>query len=156
MELLKQKSGINLIHVPYRGGGPAASGGMAGGVAAMFGGGSVAPLVQAGKLRALAVSGLRRSPLLPQVPPIADFYPGYEVTIWQGLFVPLGTPPAVIARLPSKVGAILRQPSFAEKLSPPRTGEPYVTAPRDLLAPILAAPDSSRKLYNDAPRAHQS
>src|SRR5262249_12479022 len=61
MELLKRQSGIDLVHVPYRGGGPAAIGVMAGDVAAMFGGGSVAPLIQGGKLKRLAVSGQRRS-----------------------------------------------------------------------------------------------
>src|SRR5581483_5278224 len=65
MELLKRQAGINLIHVPYRGGGPAAIGVMAGDVAAMFGGGSVGTLVQSGKLRGLATSGARRSPLFP-------------------------------------------------------------------------------------------
>src|SRR5436305_3030318 len=65
MELLKLHAGINLVHVPYRGGGPAAIGVMGGDVAAMFGGGSVAPLVQSGQLRGLAVSGPRRSALLP-------------------------------------------------------------------------------------------
>ena len=83
MEFLKQRAGIDLVHMPYRGGGPAAIGVMAGDVAAMFGGGSVAPLAQAGKLLPLAVSGRQRSPLLPDVPPIAQFYPGYEVIIWQ-------------------------------------------------------------------------
>src|SRR5262249_38983104 len=65
MELLKQQAGIDLVHVPYRGGGPAAIGVMAGDVSAMFGGGSVAPLIQAGKLKGLAVTGQRRSKLLP-------------------------------------------------------------------------------------------
>src|SRR2546422_2145645 len=83
MELLKQQAGIDLVHVPYRGGGPAAIGVMAGDVAAMFGGGSVAPLVQAGKLKGVAVTGQRRSRLLPDLPALADVYPRYEITIWQ-------------------------------------------------------------------------
>jgi tripartite-type tricarboxylate transporter receptor subunit TctC len=136
MEFLKQKAGIDLVHVPYRGGGPAAIGVMAGDVAAMFGGGSVAPLAQDGKLRALAVSGRHRSPLLPDVPPIAEFYPGYEVTIWQGLFAPLATPPAVIVRLRNDLDAILRERSFAERLAAAGAGEPYLTTPEELVARI--------------------
>ena len=136
MELLKQRAGIDLVHVPYRGGGPAAIGVMAGDVAAMFGGGSVAPLAQSGKLRALAVSGSNRSPLLPDLPPIAELYPGYEVTIWQGLFAPVGTPEPVVARLRSELDSILREQGFAERLVAAGAGEPYVTTPAELEARI--------------------
>src|SRR5215813_3784438 len=136
MELLKQQAGIDLVHVPYRGGGPAAIGVMAGDVAAMFGGGSVAPLVQAGKLKGLAVSGQRRSRLLPDLPAIADVYPGYEVTIWQGLFAPVGTPPAIVARLREETNAILAQPDVADKLAAAGSGDPYVTTPADFVARI--------------------
>src|SRR5207245_5052170 len=94
MELLKQQAGIDLVHVPYRGGGPAAIGVMAGDVAAMFGGGSVAPLIQPGKLRGLAVTGPRRSRLLPELPPIAEFYRGDDMPLWQGLVAPVRTPAA--------------------------------------------------------------
>ena len=132
MELLKQQAGIALVHVPYRGGGPAAIGVMAGDVAAMFGGGSVAPLVQSGKLRGLAVSGPRRSPLLPDLPAIGESYPGYEVTLWQGLFAPVGTPDAVVARLRSEANAVLAQSEIAEKLAAAGSGVPYVTTPEQL------------------------
>jgi tripartite-type tricarboxylate transporter receptor subunit TctC len=136
MELLKQRAGIDLIHVPYRGGGPAAIGVMAGDVAAMFGGGSVAPLVQSGKLKGLAVSGLRRSRLLPDLPPIAEFYPGYEVTIWQGLFAPVGTPSAIVERLRAETNAVLAQPDVADRLAAAGSGEPYVTTLVDFVARI--------------------
>jgi tripartite-type tricarboxylate transporter receptor subunit TctC len=135
MELLKQQAGIDLIHVPYRGGGPAAIGVMAGDVAAMFGGGSVAPLVQSGKLRGLAVTGPRRSAVL-DLPAIAEVYPGYEVTLWQGLFAPVGTPDAIVARLRSEANAILAQGDFAEKLAAAGSGDPYVTTPPDFAARI--------------------
>ena len=136
MEFLKQQAGIDLVHVPYRGGGPAAIGVMAGDVAAMFGGGSVAPLVQSGKLRGLAVSGQRRSSLLPELPPIADIYPGYEVTIWQGLFAPVGTPAPIMARLRDEANAILAQTDFAEKLAAAGSGDPYITPLADFVARI--------------------
>src|SRR6266446_6719939 len=124
MELLKQQAGVDLVHVPYRGGGPAAIGVMAGDIAAMFGGGSVAPLIQSGKLRGLAVSGQRRSRLLPDLPAIADVYPGYEVTIWQGLFAPVGTPPAIVARLREEANAVLAQPDIVAKLAAAGSGDP--------------------------------
>ena len=136
MELLKLQAGIDLVHVPYRGGGPAALGVMGGDVAAMFGGGSVAPLIQSGKLKGLAVSGLRRSPALPELPAIAEFYPGYEVAIWQGLFAPVGTPAEITARLRTEVSAILAQPDFREKLSIAGSGEPFVTTLADFVARI--------------------
>src|SRR5439155_5133764 len=119
MELLKQQAGIDLVHVPYRGGGAAAIGVMAGDVAAMFGGGSVAPLVQAGKLQGLAVSGQRRSRLLPDLPAIADVYPGYEVTIWQGLFAPVGPPPASVAAVREEGNGILAQPDSVANVAGP-------------------------------------
>src|SRR5258708_23107393 len=72
MELLKQQAGVDLVHVPYRGGGPAAIGVMAGDIAAMFGGGSGAPLIQSGKLRGLAVARQPRAPLLPHLPASAE------------------------------------------------------------------------------------
>ena len=150
MEFLKQRAGIDLVHVPYRGGGPAAIGVMAGDVAAMFGGGSVAPLAQAGKLLPLAVSGRQRSPLLPDVPPIAEFYPGYEVTIWQGLFAPIGTATAIIARLRGEVDAILRERSVAERLTAAGAGEPFITTPEQLGERIRLDYERYGKLIRDA------
>jgi tripartite-type tricarboxylate transporter receptor subunit TctC len=150
MELLKQQAGIDLVHVPYRGGGPAAIGVMAGDVSAMFGGGSVAPLIQAGKLKGLAVTGQRRSSLLPDLPPIADVYPGYEVTIWQGLFAPLGTPPEIVERLREETAAVLAQPDFAEKLAVAGSGEPYVTTPAEFAERIRSDHARYGKLMKDA------
>ena len=150
MEFLKQQAGIDLVHVPYRGGGPAAIGVMAGDVTAMFGGGSVAPLVQSGKLKGLAVSGTRRSSLLPDLPPVAEFYPGYEVTIWQGLFAPVGTPPPILARLRDEANAILAQPDIAEKLAAAGSGDPYITTLPDFVARIRSDHARYGKLIRDA------
>jgi tripartite-type tricarboxylate transporter receptor subunit TctC len=96
MEMLKQEAGIKLTHVPYRGGGPAAVAVLAGDVAAMFGGGSVFPMVKSGQLRGLAVSSRKRSAEFSELPSISEFYPDYEATIWQGLFAPAGTPQTII------------------------------------------------------------
>jgi tripartite-type tricarboxylate transporter receptor subunit TctC len=138
MELLKEAAGLQMTHVPYRGGGPAAIGVMGGEVAAMFGGGSVTPLVQAGKLRALAISGRKRSKLFPNLPSISEFYPDYNVTIWQALFAPAGTPPAIIARVRDEANATIAQPDYAERLAKAGAGEPYRTTPEELVARLHA------------------
>jgi tripartite-type tricarboxylate transporter receptor subunit TctC len=138
MELLKDAAGIQMTHVPYRGGGPAAIGVMGGEVAAMFGGGSVTSLVQAGKLRALAISGRKRLPLFPDLPSISEFYPDYEVTIWQVVSAPAGTPPNIVARLRSETNAVIAQPDFAQKLEAAGAGEPYSTTPEELAARLRA------------------
>jgi tripartite-type tricarboxylate transporter receptor subunit TctC len=134
MEMLKRRAGIDLVHVPYKGGGPAALGVIAGDVAAMFGGGSVTPLVQTGKLRGLATSGPRRSALLPDLPAIAEFYPGYEVSLWQGLFAPVGTPAAIVEQLRTEIRAILTGPEYAAKLAAAGSGEPLITTPEEFAA----------------------
>ena len=149
MELLKRQAGIDLVHVPYKGGGPAALGVIAGDVSAMFGGGSVAPLVQSGKLRGLATSGPRRSALLPDLPAIAEFYPGYEVSLWQGLFTPAGTPPAIIERLRSEVNAILAQPEYGAKLAAAGAGEPFITTPEEFAARIRSDHEKYGKVIKE-------
>ncbi len=138
MELLKEQAGIQMTHVPYRGGGPAAIGVMGGEVAAMFGGGSVTPLVQAGKLRALAISGRKRSPIFPDLPSISEIYPAYDVTIWQALFLPAATPQEVVKRLRAAVNAAIAQPDFAKKLTAAGSGEPFATTPNEMAALIRA------------------
>ena len=149
MELLKQQAGINLTHVPYRGGGPAAIGVMGGDVAAMFGGGSVFPLVQSGQLRGLAVTSLKRSPLFPALPAIAEFYPGYEVTIWQGIFAPVGTPTAIVERLRQEASVVLALPDYAGKLNAAGSGEPYPTTPAEFAARLRADHAKYGKLIRD-------
>jgi tripartite-type tricarboxylate transporter receptor subunit TctC len=146
MELLKREAGISLTHAPYKGGGPAAIATVSGEVAAMFGGGSVVPLVRSGKLRALAVSGRKRYPSLPELPLISQFYPGYEVTIWQGLFAPVGTPQAVIDKLRTETNAVLALPEVAERLIASGSGEPYVATPEEFATLIRADYEKYGKL----------
>jgi tripartite-type tricarboxylate transporter receptor subunit TctC len=149
MELLKRRAGIDLIHVPYKGGGPAALGVIAGDVAAMFGGGSVAPLVQSGKLQGLATTGTHRSTILPDLPTIAEFYPGYEVSLWQGLFAPVGTPPAVVGRLRTEIRAILTGPEYGAKLAAAGSGEPLVTTPEEFAARIRSDDEAYGKVIRE-------
>jgi tripartite-type tricarboxylate transporter receptor subunit TctC len=149
MEMLKQTARIDPTHVPYKGGGPAALGVMAGDVAVMFGGGSVASLVQSGELRGLAISGRRRSPALPDLPSISESYPDYEVTLWQGLFAPVGTRPEVIARLRTEVNAVLAQSDVMDKLTAAGAGDPYITTQAEFTARIRSDHDKYGKVIAD-------
>jgi tripartite-type tricarboxylate transporter receptor subunit TctC len=122
--------------VPYRGGGPGGIAVLAGDVAAMFGGGSLFPMVSSGQLRGLAVSSRKRSTEFPDLPSISEFYPNYEATIWQGLFAPAGTPADIIDRLRRETTAVLESADFAEKLAKTGSGEPYITTLDELDARI--------------------
>ncbi len=100
-ELFNTMAGVNLVHVPYRGGGPAFVDLMAGQVAIYFAGISAAlPFVKEGKLRAIAVTGAQRTAVMPEMPTIAESgLPGFEVSNWYAIVTPVATPRAVIVRL---------------------------------------------------------
>jgi tripartite-type tricarboxylate transporter receptor subunit TctC len=115
MEMLKSRAGINLLHIPYKGGGPAMVALFAGEVPMMFGGSSAAPHVRSGKLRALALAG-RRNDAYPGMPALSEFYPGLEVNPWLGLFVPTGLPPQVLSRLRDETGRLLADPDTVKRL----------------------------------------
>jgi tripartite-type tricarboxylate transporter receptor subunit TctC len=136
MEILKQHVGIELMHVPYRGGGPAAVALLAGDISAMLGGGSILPIMQSGKARGLASTGSRRSALMPELPTIDELYPGYEVVAWAGLFVPAGVPQPILDRLRAEVNAVLQQPDVVQKLHASGSGVPYIATPEEFAARI--------------------
>ena len=117
-ELFKVLSGIDMVGVNYKGGGPALVDVMGGHVAAFFSGvSSGSPLVKAGKLRALGVTTTRRSTALPEVPTIAEAgVPGYEVDGWYGVLAPAATPPAVIARFNRDLSQLLVTTDMKERL----------------------------------------
>ncbi len=149
MEMLKQRAGIDLIHVPYKGGAPAATATVAGEVAAMFSGTSSAPQIKAGRLRALAVTGSQRSPLFPDLPTISEFYPGYEVTIWLGLFAAAGTPEAVLAKLHAEVNKALAETETRGRLNAAGGLEAYPTTAPEFAALIRRDYDKYGKLVRD-------
>jgi len=149
MEMLKQRAGINLIHVPFKGGAPAAIATVGGETMAMFSGTSSAPQIRAGKLRALAVTGRQRSAALPELPTIGEFYPGYEVTIWLGLFLPVGTPAAVVSRLRAEIGKALATADVKERLNASGGLEPFATTPELYLALIRSDYKKYGKLVKD-------
>jgi tripartite-type tricarboxylate transporter receptor subunit TctC len=112
-ELFKMMTGVSMVHVPYRGEAPALTDLISGQVQVMFGTVTASlAYIRAGKLRALAVTTTTRSEALPEVPPVGDFVPGYEVSTWVGIGAPRGTPPEVIERLNREINAGLQSPSI--------------------------------------------
>jgi tripartite-type tricarboxylate transporter receptor subunit TctC len=146
MEMLKRHVGVDLIHVPYRGGGPAALGLVASEVSAAFGGNSLVPTVHAGKIRGLASTGSVRNPATPELPTIAEIYPGFEALSWHGLFVPAGTPQPIVERLRAELAQILVQPDFRKRLADAGAGEPYITTPAEFAARIRSDHEKYGKL----------
>jgi tripartite-type tricarboxylate transporter receptor subunit TctC len=136
MEMLKQRAGINLLHVPYKGGAPAATATVAGETAAMWAGSSNAPQIKAGRLKALAVSGARRSAQYPDLPTIGEFYPGFENSIWLGLFGPAGIPETALSRLRTEIRRVLEMPEVRQKMNAAGGLDPYVTTPDEFQALI--------------------
>lgn len=117
-ELLSATAGAPMLHVPYRGGGAPVIAVMAGEVDVLVDTPTVAvPHVQAGKLRALAVTSAASWPSLPGVPPAAATLPGFEVRSWLGLAAPAGTPDAVVRRLNAALQAMLREPETLKALA---------------------------------------
>ena len=110
-ELFKMLTGINMVHVPYRGGAPALTDLMGGQVQVMFDNvPTSAEHIKAGKLRGLAVTSTARSEVLPDLPTVADFLPGYEASAWYGLGAPKGTPDEVIVKVNKAMNEILADP----------------------------------------------
>ena len=107
-ELFKMMTGINMIHVPYRGGAPALTDMISGQVQVMFDNLPTSiEFIRAGKLRPLAVTTTERSHLVPELPTVADFIPGYEASAWYGIGAPKGTPAEIINALNKEINAIL-------------------------------------------------
>ena len=131
MERLKARTGISMLHVPYKGGAPATTATVAGEVAVMMSGTSTAPQIKAGRLRALAFTGPLRSRVLPEVPAIAEFYPDFVMVQWYGLFAPAGTPESVVARLRTEADKALMLIEVKERLSNAGGVEPWITTPEE-------------------------
>jgi len=133
-----QRAGIDMVHVPYRGGAPVAADLVSGKLQLSF-----SPLVEviqqvrAGKLRALGVTTARRSALLPDIPAIAEVIPGYEVALWNGIVGPAGLPAPVVARLASELVAIIGSPELRSRLAE-QGSDPVGSTPEDFAAFVAA------------------
>ena len=138
MEMLKSRAGIDLLHVPFKGGGPATVAILAGEVSVMFGGNSVAGHIKSGRLRALAVAGKQRSASYPDIPRLSELYPGLEVTPWLALFGPSGMPLPILSRLRSETAKLLADPEMQQRVRNLGGLEPYVTTPEEFAAVLRA------------------
>lgn len=116
-ELFNAMAGVELVHVPYKGSGPATTDLLGGHVQLAFGDLlALSPYIKDGKLRALAVTGSQRSLSLPELPTVAETVAGYEAMTWYGLLAKAGTPPAIIATLNQEIARVLKLPEVRERL----------------------------------------
>jgi tripartite-type tricarboxylate transporter receptor subunit TctC len=133
MEMLKIASGTDIVHIPFKGNGPAGAALMGGEVQALFGSmPAVLPHARSGKMRAIAVGTAKRSPALPDVPTVAESgYPGFEVSLWLGFFAPKGTPGPVVKKLYGELTTIAKTPEMKEQFE--RNGaDSLTTTPAEL------------------------
>ena len=139
MEQLKLAADLDLVHVPYRGIGPAFTDILGGQTQAMFPGLAAAlPHIKAGKVRALAVTGLKRHPLLPDVPTFEELgYKGFDGVQWYGIVGPANIPPAIVKRLNDEINRLLESPELRERLS------------SEALEPVPMSPDEFGRYIRD-------
>jgi tripartite-type tricarboxylate transporter receptor subunit TctC len=151
LELFRLTTAIDVIHVPYKGGGPALADVMGGQVQALF---SIAlaatPQVKAGRLRALAISSANRSPVAPDLPTIAELgLPGFEVVGWFGWLAPAKTPPGIVDRLHTEIVKVLAMPEVKQRLLSQST-EPVGNSPAQFAAFIKSEHAKWGKVIRDA------
>lgn len=146
-ELFKTMAGIDLLHVPFKGGGQATADLVGGHVSLIFNNAlSTIPLLQTGRLRALAVTSGKRSSALPDIPTVAESgLAGFEVISWSGVLAPARTPSHIVAKLNAELLKILRMPDVKERLAA-QAVEPFTHTPDDFTAFIRADIERSAKL----------
>lgn len=116
--MFEKATGIEMVHIPYRGGAPAVLDTVAGRTQVFFSAGTqTLPHVQTGALKLLAVTESERSPLLPDVPTVAETLPGYELAVWYGAFGPAGMPADLTERLNREINQILKQPELVQRMA---------------------------------------
>lgn len=150
-ELFKSRAGVDMVHVPYKGGGPAAAAVMTGEAQVVFG--SVAASlghISAGKLRALAVTGLTRSTLAPELPTLHESgYPNFNVTAWQSYVAPAGTPREIVNRIHGATVEVLRIPEIAKAVNN-AGNEVTATTPEQLAQIIRSESETWAKVIKSA------
>jgi tripartite-type tricarboxylate transporter receptor subunit TctC len=149
-ELFRRQAGIEMRHIPYRGGAPATTDTLAGVVSAYF----ITPLeglsqVEAGSLKSLGISTASRSPLFPGMPTIIETLPGFQVVVWFGILAPAGTPPVIVAKLNDAITRAVATASVQDTLK--KLGvEPKGSTPEAFAATIRSDIDKWAKVVNEA------
>jgi tripartite-type tricarboxylate transporter receptor subunit TctC len=151
MEMLKVTAGIDIVHVPYSGNGPAGTATLSGQVQALFGSmPAVLPHAQGGRLRPLAVGTVKRSPSLPNVPTVAESgYPGFEVSLWLGFFAPKDTPAAVANRLQGELTKIAQSQEMRDQFGK-NGADPVTTTSAELTKLIRTETEKYTKVVKAA------
>lgn len=150
LEMFRHATGTKINHIPYRGGGPALNDVIGGQVKFFFSNGSAsAGLVQSGKLRGIAHTGKGRLRTLPDLPPVADTIPGFEAFEWNGVFVPTGTPGAIVQKLSTGLNAMLKQPDVTDRLDKLNV-EYRPNTPEDFRAFVAAEMERWSRVVKDA------
>ncbi len=148
-EMLKQRAGINLVHVPFKSGSPAVAAAIVGDVPVVMAGSSAGPLVKAGKLRAIAVTGRERLKLFPEVPTIGEFFPGYQVNNWLGIWAPAGTPEPVLAKLHAEINRVLAMPEVGERIGSVGGAQPWISTREEFSTAIQRDYEKYGKVAKD-------
>ena len=132
LEMLKQFAGANLTHIPYKGGGPAMTAMLGGEVDFQFATALAAqPHVKSGKVKALAVTTLKKSSAFPDLPTMASIYPGFESDNWYAMFLPAGTPKEIVAKLNAEIVKGIKAPDVREFITK-EGGDPVGSSPEEL------------------------
>ena len=149
-EMLRRLAGVDIVHVAYKGAGPALQDVVAGNVQMMFDNlPAVLPLIQSGKLRAIAVTSAKASPALPGVPPVGEFLPGFEATPWFGFIGPMNMPADLVAKFNAAIVKAARSPDIVEALKV-RGGETIAGTPEEMAKLVRSESDQMRQLIKDA------
>ena len=150
-ELFQLMAGVSMTHIPYKGGAPAITDLLGGQVDLFFAGIPPAlPHIIAGKLRPLAVTTLKRSPLLPQVPTVSESgFPGFNIENWQGIFVPRGTNNQIVDKIAADIGVIAAEKNFYELLSA-QGAVPAPLMPKEFAVFVNAESQKYSKLIKDS------
>ncbi len=151
LELFRQQARIDVVHVPYKGGGPALAALIGGQVQALF---SIAlaatPHIKAGRVKALAITSAKRSPVAPQLPTVAELgFPGFEVIGWFGWLAPAKTPRAIVARLNAEIVRVINMPDIRERLLSQST-EPVGNSAQEFAAFIRSERGKWARLIREA------
>jgi len=148
-ELFKLSAKVDMTHVPYKGGGPAVVATLSGETSIYFGGPSIVRQAQAGRLRAVASTGARRSRIFPELPTVAESLPGYAIAQWVGILAPAGTPPDIVSAVHATMSKVLKSDKVTAQFTNAGT-ELVANSPEEFSAHIRAEIDKWKKVLKSS------